>query len=95
MVGGHLLNAITIEHFILRLPYHLKFVSHYINFIMLSGRFLFLFLCFCFFCLFFVVLGLNGFNFLGSSTIPEVNFTVYLNFVLFHSSTDMCKSCKK
>ncbi|KAL3525712.1 hypothetical protein ACH5RR_014084 [Cinchona calisaya] len=23
-VGGHLLNAITIEHFILRLPYHLK-----------------------------------------------------------------------
>ncbi|KAM7279381.1 hypothetical protein ACFE04_006515 [Oxalis oulophora] len=24
-VGGHLLNAITIEHFILRLPYHLKF----------------------------------------------------------------------
>ena len=40
-------------------------------------------------------LGLNGFYFLGSSTIPEVNFTVYLNFVLFHSSTDMCKSCKK
>lgn len=27
VVGGHLLNAITIEHFILRLPYHLKFVS--------------------------------------------------------------------
>ncbi|KGN48511.1 uncharacterized protein LOC101217980 isoform X1 [Cucumis sativus] len=25
IVGGHLLNAITIEHFILRLPYHLKF----------------------------------------------------------------------
>ncbi|KAF2541649.1 hypothetical protein F2Q68_00028700 [Brassica cretica] len=25
VVGGHLLNAITIEHFILRLPYHLKF----------------------------------------------------------------------
>lgn len=24
-VGGHLMNAITIEHFILRLPYHLKF----------------------------------------------------------------------
>ncbi|CAL5369519.1 unnamed protein product [Camellia sinensis] len=24
-VGGHLLNAITIEHFILRLPYHLKY----------------------------------------------------------------------
>ncbi|BBH06154.1 Protein of unknown function D [Prunus dulcis] len=24
-VGGHYLNAITIEHFILRLPYHLKF----------------------------------------------------------------------
>ncbi|KAA8531719.1 hypothetical protein F0562_006564 [Nyssa sinensis] len=24
-VGGHLLNATTIEHFILRLPYHLKF----------------------------------------------------------------------
>ncbi|KAM7266070.1 hypothetical protein ACFE04_003753 [Oxalis oulophora] len=24
-VGGHFLNAITIEHFILRLPYHLKF----------------------------------------------------------------------
>ncbi|KAK9038772.1 hypothetical protein V6N11_023627 [Hibiscus sabdariffa] len=24
-VGGHLLNAITIEHFILRLPFHLKF----------------------------------------------------------------------
>ncbi|KAM7272896.1 hypothetical protein ACFE04_027560 [Oxalis oulophora] len=27
VVGGHLLNAITIEHFILRLPYHLKFTS--------------------------------------------------------------------
>ncbi|KAG8474743.1 hypothetical protein CXB51_031400 [Gossypium anomalum] len=27
VVGGHLLNAITIEHFILRLPFHLKFVS--------------------------------------------------------------------
>ncbi|CAK9167141.1 unnamed protein product [Ilex paraguariensis] len=26
-VGGHLLNAITIEHFILRLPYHLKYTS--------------------------------------------------------------------
>lgn len=26
-VGGHLLNAITIEHFILRLPYHIKYVS--------------------------------------------------------------------
>lgn len=26
-VGGHLLNAITIEHFILRLPYHSKYVS--------------------------------------------------------------------
>lgn len=26
-VGGQLLNAITIEHFILRLPYHSKFVS--------------------------------------------------------------------
>ncbi|KAA3476434.1 Early growth response 2b [Gossypium australe] len=26
-VGGHLLNAITIEHLILRLPYHSKFVS--------------------------------------------------------------------
>lgn len=26
-VSGHLLNAITIEHFILRLPYHSKFVS--------------------------------------------------------------------
>lgn len=26
-VGGHLLNAITIEHFILRLPYHLKYNS--------------------------------------------------------------------
>ncbi|KAJ4914191.1 hypothetical protein Rs2_08812 [Raphanus sativus] len=25
IVGGHSLNAITIEHFILRLPYHLKF----------------------------------------------------------------------
>ncbi|XP_038721899.1 uncharacterized protein LOC120014049 isoform X2 [Tripterygium wilfordii] len=25
LVGGHLVNAITIEHFILRLPYHLKF----------------------------------------------------------------------
>ncbi|GLT39032.1 hypothetical protein SLA2020_132400 [Shorea laevis] len=25
VVGGHLINAITIEHFILRLPYHLKF----------------------------------------------------------------------
>ncbi|XWS41940.1 hypothetical protein CRYUN_Cryun17cG0125500 [Craigia yunnanensis] len=25
VVGGHLLNAITIEHFILRLPFHLKF----------------------------------------------------------------------
>ncbi|KAG2719849.1 hypothetical protein I3760_02G010300 [Carya illinoinensis] len=25
IVGGHLLNAITIEHFILRLPFHLKF----------------------------------------------------------------------
>ncbi|XP_019156729.1 PREDICTED: uncharacterized protein LOC109153296 isoform X2 [Ipomoea nil] len=25
-VGGHLLNAITIEHFILRLPYHSKYV---------------------------------------------------------------------
>lgn len=25
VVGGQLLNAITIEHFILRLPYHLKF----------------------------------------------------------------------
>ncbi|KAJ4880234.1 hypothetical protein Rs2_37288 [Raphanus sativus] len=25
VVGGHSLNAITIEHFILRLPYHLKF----------------------------------------------------------------------
>ncbi|XP_022133370.1 uncharacterized protein LOC111005958 isoform X2 [Momordica charantia] len=25
IVGGHVLNAITIEHFILRLPYHLKF----------------------------------------------------------------------
>ncbi|KAI4314947.1 hypothetical protein L6164_027804 [Bauhinia variegata] len=25
IVGGHLLNAITIEHFILRLPHHLKF----------------------------------------------------------------------
>ncbi|XP_057974897.1 uncharacterized protein LOC131162443 [Malania oleifera] len=24
-VGGHLLNAVTIEHFILRLPYHLKY----------------------------------------------------------------------
>ncbi|XP_010664593.1 uncharacterized protein LOC100266128 isoform X3 [Vitis vinifera] len=24
-VGGHLLNAITIEHFILRLPYHIKY----------------------------------------------------------------------
>lgn len=26
-VGGHLLSAITIEHFILRLPYHSKYVS--------------------------------------------------------------------
>ncbi|KAE9457135.1 hypothetical protein C3L33_10972, partial [Rhododendron williamsianum] len=26
-VGGHLLNAITIEHFILRLPYHSNYVS--------------------------------------------------------------------
>ncbi|KAF8022936.1 hypothetical protein BT93_F0451 [Corymbia citriodora subsp. variegata] len=26
-VGGHLLNSITIEHFILRLPYHLKYTS--------------------------------------------------------------------
>lgn len=26
-VGGHLLNGITIEHFILRLPYHLKYSS--------------------------------------------------------------------
>ncbi|XWS29873.1 hypothetical protein CRYUN_Cryun24cG0067600 [Craigia yunnanensis] len=26
VVGGHLLNAITIEHFILRLPFHLKFI---------------------------------------------------------------------
>ncbi|OAY50892.1 uncharacterized protein LOC110614256 [Manihot esculenta] len=26
-VGGHLLNAITIEHFILRLPYHSKYTS--------------------------------------------------------------------
>lgn len=26
-VGEHLLNAITIEHFILRLPYHSKYVS--------------------------------------------------------------------
>ncbi|XP_011620320.2 uncharacterized protein LOC18421740 isoform X2 [Amborella trichopoda] len=25
-VGGHLLNALTIEHFILRLPYHSKFI---------------------------------------------------------------------
>ncbi|KAK3222576.1 hypothetical protein Dsin_009601 [Dipteronia sinensis] len=25
VVGGHLLNALTIEHFILRLPYHMKF----------------------------------------------------------------------
>lgn len=25
-VGGHFLNAITIEHFILRLPYHSKYV---------------------------------------------------------------------
>ncbi|KAK4760889.1 hypothetical protein SAY87_005782 [Trapa incisa] len=31
-VGGHLLNAITIEHFILRLPYHLKFVSAHVFF---------------------------------------------------------------
>ncbi|KAJ0251129.1 Uncharacterized protein HA466_0135100 [Hirschfeldia incana] len=32
-VGGHSLNAITIEHFILRLPYHLKFeyFSQYCN----------------------------------------------------------------
>ena len=29
VVGGHSLNAITIEHFILRLPYHLKFVSFF------------------------------------------------------------------
>ncbi|XVF61131.1 hypothetical protein PTKIN_Ptkin08bG0104600 [Pterospermum kingtungense] len=29
VVGGHLLNAITIEHFILRLPFHLKFVRVY------------------------------------------------------------------
>lgn len=27
VVGGCILNAMTIEHFILRLPYHLKFVS--------------------------------------------------------------------
>ncbi|XP_028067243.1 uncharacterized protein LOC114270048 [Camellia sinensis] len=26
-VGGHLLNAIMTEHFVLRLPYHLKYVS--------------------------------------------------------------------
>lgn len=26
-IGGHLLNAITIEHFILRLPYYSKYVS--------------------------------------------------------------------
>ncbi|CAF2041159.1 unnamed protein product [Brassica napus] len=26
-VGGHFLNAITIEHFILRLPYHSKYIS--------------------------------------------------------------------
>lgn len=26
-VGGNVLNALTIEHFILRLPYHLKYVS--------------------------------------------------------------------
>lgn len=43
-VGGQLLNAITIEHFILRLPYHLKFVSwfhlNYIVFLLclLSSR---------------------------------------------------------
>lgn len=30
VVGGRLLNAITIEHFILRLPYHLKFVSAFL-----------------------------------------------------------------
>lgn len=26
-VGGNVLNALTIEHLILRLPYHLKYVS--------------------------------------------------------------------
>jgi len=26
-VGGHVLSATTIEHFILRLPYHWRFVS--------------------------------------------------------------------
>ncbi|XWS41941.1 hypothetical protein CRYUN_Cryun17cG0125500 [Craigia yunnanensis] len=31
VVGGHLLNAITIEHFILRLPFHLKFVSKIVH----------------------------------------------------------------
>ncbi|KAJ4871250.1 hypothetical protein Rs2_47132 [Raphanus sativus] len=31
IVGGHSLNAITIEHFILRLPYHLKFGLHSSN----------------------------------------------------------------
>lgn len=36
IVGGHSLNAITIEHFILRLPYHLKFVSAFIIFFTLN-----------------------------------------------------------
>lgn len=32
-VGGHVLNALMIEHLILRLPYHLKYVSclHFIS----------------------------------------------------------------
>lgn len=32
VVGGYSLNAITIEHFILRLPYHLKLVSVFLKF---------------------------------------------------------------
>ncbi|MCI12858.1 transcription factor [Trifolium medium] len=37
VVGGHLLKAITIEHFILRLPYHLNFITiHLLIFIFAS-----------------------------------------------------------
>lgn len=40
VVGGQLLNAITLEHFILRLPYHLKFVSAKILCFLLNSEFI-------------------------------------------------------
>jgi len=60
VVGGQLLNAITLEHFILRLPYHLKFVSAKILSFLLNLEFIenkvdfisfFLFLCFYTYCI--------------------------------------------